>query len=262
LLLWVHYVEPHAPYRLHEEFVERLGIPEKNPSRRDRYDSEIADVDRAVAEFLEGLEALDPEGDRLIVFASDHGESLGEHDYWGHGRNLYEPTLRIPMAIVWPGRIEPGTIEAPSLIIDLAPTVAGLLGLRQPAGFAGYDWTGVLRGGPPPEGRITVHQAHRGAVLSKHDSDVARRAGLLEVALIHDGRKEIFRVKNGRRREFDLREDPLEIVDLAPGRPEPTAELEEWMRLVSTGLTEADSLPATTLDEETIEQLRALGYAE
>ena len=71
--------------------------------------TEIAEVDRSIGELLAGLKKLAPDANTLIVFASDHGESLGEHDYWGHGRHLYEPTLHIPMAITWIGRIEPGT---------------------------------------------------------------------------------------------------------------------------------------------------------
>ena len=74
----------------------------------------------------------------LVVFAADHGESLGEHGYWGHGRNLYEPALRIPMGLAWPGRLRPGSvIEAPALNLDVAPTVLGLAGLPVPAGLPG-----------------------------------------------------------------------------------------------------------------------------
>ena len=54
---------------------------------------------------LQGIVLGDEE--RITVFTADHGESLGEHGYWGHGRHLYEPTLRIPMAIVWEGKLAP-----------------------------------------------------------------------------------------------------------------------------------------------------------
>ena len=51
-----------------------------------------------------------------------------------------------------------------------------------PAEQNGFDWSGVLAGDEPPENRVTRYQAHRGAVISKHDSDLARRSGLLEEA--------------------------------------------------------------------------------
>ena len=76
---------------------------------------------------LDSVHERIPREEVLVVFVADHGESLGEHGYWGHGRNLYEPTLRIPMSITWKGQLRPSSIEAPSLIIDLAPTILDYL---------------------------------------------------------------------------------------------------------------------------------------
>lgn len=110
--------------------------------------------------------------------------------------------------------------------------------------------------------RATRHQAHRGAVLSRHDSDVARRAGLLEVGVVLNGHKEILRVKSGNRWRFDLVHDPQEQVNLAEPKSDPTEGLRVWMEVVDSGLRQSDELPPQPLDEETIEQLRALGYAD
>jgi arylsulfatase A-like enzyme len=260
-LLWVHYSEPHAPYELHEEHLERLGIAKRSGLPiGERYDTEVADVDRAAGELLEEVRRLGR--DVLVAFTSDHGESLGEHGYWGHGRNLHEPGLRIPLSLSWPGRLEPGVIESAALNIDLTPTVLGLLGVEAPEGFQGYDWTGVLRGGEPPPDRITRHQAHRGAVLSRHDSDVKRRSGLLSVAVVQNRHKEILRVKRQHHLRFDLQADPAELTDLGPPETGLAEGLEEWMRVVDRGLSTADEEPPTPLDDETIERLRALGYAD
>jgi arylsulfatase A-like enzyme len=263
-LLWVHYIDPHAPYKRHKAFLDDLGIEKKKGkySASDRYDTEIAFTDRSIAEVLARLDELGLTDDTLIAFTSDHGESLGEHSYWGHGRHLYEPTLHIPMALTWPGKIEPGSVDAPALNIDLAPTIASLLGLDYPEAFRGYDWSGVFEGEAPPLDRATQHQAHRGAVLSRHDSDVARRAGLLEVGVVLNGHKEIVRVKSGSRWRFDLRADPGEEINLAAPKSDPTEGLRVWMEFVDAGLRQSDELPTQPLDEETIEQLRALGYAD
>src|SRR6185295_4000415 len=55
-LLWVHYVEPHAPYRLHEEFLSPLGVKSSmrhgEVAKSDRYDTEIAFADRHVGRLL------------------------------------------------------------------------------------------------------------------------------------------------------------------------------------------------------------------
>jgi arylsulfatase A-like enzyme len=261
-LLWLHYVEPHAPYRLQKDYVEQLGLERGDLPDADRYDTEIAYVDASIGKLIEGLDAL-PFADRtLVVFTSDHGESLGEHGYWGHGRNLYEPSLRIPMALSWPARIPAGSIDAPALNIDLAPTVLGLLGLGAPEIFQGFDWTGVMTGAAEPVERITQYQAHRGAVISRHDSDLRRKAGLLEVGMIHHDRKETFRIEKNRRRLFDLGEDPRELNNLTVRKESPSEGLMDWMRVVYNGLTSFDDTSLEPLDEESAEKLRSLGYVD
>ncbi len=259
-LVWVHYVEPHAPYRFQKEFASRLGIPsEGQASKIDRYDTEVAFVDHSIGELLAGVEGTSRP--TLIHFASDHGESLGEHDYWGHGRHLYDATLHIPMGFAWQGEIEPRTIDAPASLLDLGPTTLGLLGLTVPDAFRGYDWAPVLAGQTPaPVDRVTHHQAHKGAVQGDGGTN-ARRQGLLEIGRIADRRKEILRVRSQRLRIFDLSKDVRELANLADSS-EPTAELSDWLREVREGLAASDELPPPSLDEESIEQLRALGYID
>jgi len=261
---WVHYVEPHAPYRYQQEHAGRLGLGrERDTTRSDRYDTEIAFADAAAGELLDWIEAR-PEVARrtVVIFASDHGESLGEHDYWGHGRNLYEPNLRVPLGVVWPGRLRPATIDAPATLLDVAPTVLGLLGLEVTASLRGHDWSGVLAGdAPPPADRRTHYQAHKGAVLQAQDSRVARRAGLLEIGILEDGKKEVLRIQNGREhRLHDLAADPTEVHDLAAGNDEPSDPLGAWRDEVEHGLATAPDLPPVEVDEESAAKLKALGY--
>lgn len=263
-LIWLHYVEPHAPYRLQEEFRERLGLPagpELPPS--DRYDTEVAFVDQAIGELLDGVESLVPDVDLLTVFTADHGESLGEHDYWGHGRNLHEPGLRVPLSITWHGRIEPGSIAGPALLIDLPRTILGLIELPVPATFGGIDWSSVLTdGADPPRDRVTFYQAHKGAVQPTEVPEKARRRGLIQVARLAGGVKEIYRTGKRQRLEFDLYEDPLELGSRIEPTSDPSSELTAWLELVRQGLDESDALAPAQLDDETIEQLRALGYID
>jgi arylsulfatase A-like enzyme len=263
-LLWVHYVDPHAPYRLQEELAPRLGVRlSGDVSRPDRYDTEVAFVDHHLGRLLAAFDR-DPalKANTLFVFAADHGESLGEHGYWGHGRNLFEPTLRIPFGIAWAGRIRPGTtIDAPALNLDVASTVLGLVGLTIPAGFRGFDWTPVLlQGAPPPRDRVALFQAHKGAVLSAQEAASARRKGLLEVGVMTGGRKEIFRVAERRLWIFDLLKDPRETL-AAAASSQISQRLHEWMDDVQKGLITSDRLAPAAVDPENAAQLRALGYA-
>jgi len=262
-LAWVHYIEPHAPYRMWREYIGPLGLKEADRySRSDRYDTEIAFVDNSIGALLHNLENLDLLQETVIVFASDHGESLGEHGYWGHGRHLYEPTLRVPMSITWPGHISPRRIAAPALIIDLVPTLLSLLGQRHPSGLRGYDWSGVLAGSPPPMDRLTHYQAHRGAVISRHDSDLARKSGLLAMGIIKDNRKEIFRLENKRRQLYDLDSDPAELSSLSTKKESPSEVLQIWRSSLDSALEDFENMAPEPLDEESIKQLRSLGYVD
>lgn len=260
-LLWVHYVEPHAPYRFHKEVASRLGIRDRDDAS-DRYDTEVARVDRSIGDFLVELQMKVDREDLLIVLLSDHGESLGEHDYWGHGRHLYDATLHIPLMMTWEGRISQQRVQPLASSLDIGPTLFGLLGLESPQAFAGFDWSDHLAGGPAPTGRITYHQAHKGAVQRRGNKN-ARRQGLLEVGLVEGSSKELIRVKNDAvHRLFDLAADPGELVSAAPEGAVPSDTLEAWLERVREGLVLSDELPPPALDAESIEQLRALGYID
>ena len=264
-LLWIHYVEPHAPYRAHDRFRGPLGLrPHGELTAAERYDTEIAFVDEAVGRLMAHVEQLGLSDRTIVVFASDHGESLGEHGYWGHGRNLYEQTLRIPMSITWPERLAPRTIAAPALLIDLTPTVIGLLDAERPAALAGFDWTAVFAGAPEPLDRETRYQAHRGAVMSQHESDLARRSGLLAVGILRRDVKEVFYDGRGKREMFDLAADPAESRDLSGAGDRSASEaVLKWMTEVENGLSRVDAMPpAEPLDEDTASMLRSLGYVD
>ena len=122
----------------------------------ERYDTEVAFVDeRDRRAARRGRRAGSPAKSTLVVFVSDHGESLGEHGYWGHGRHLYDVTLHIPMGLVWEGRIAPGV--APRAGVDHRSGT-------DPAERRGAEGAGVLRGlrlaaGPRRRG----HRADRSA---------------------------------------------------------------------------------------------------
>jgi arylsulfatase A-like enzyme len=266
---WVHYSDPHNPYIFQKKYADRLGITElRDVPASDRYDTEVAFVDEAVGRLLKTAERLFPGQRLLILFAADHGENLGEHGYWGHGRHLWEENLKVPMAITWPGRIEAGAIAPPASVLDLAPTLLGLLGLPSLDTFQGYDWSPVLLGkAEAPAERTTYHQAHRGAVHSPKDTEKVRRRGLLEVGIV-EGKadtllKEVLRVKSGEKHSlYDLLADPGEGRSQTKGKADPSEALAAWLEAVREGLAAADDLPPPSLDEESMDKLRALGYLD
>jgi choline-sulfatase len=264
-LLWVHYVEPHAPYGLRKEFLDQIGLSASSSffSPTHRYDSEIAFVDQRIGTLLAEVHRRVPAEHLIVAFAADHGESLGDHGYWGHGRHLYEPTLWIPMGISWPGKVLTGPLDAPSLLMDVGPTVLGLIGMPSPSVFRGFDWSQILtRGGALPMDRVTYYQTHRTAVEPHEDQTQLRRKGLLEVGRIIGRHKEIYHLKGDKRRAFDLQADSGELDNKVPEGSAISPELKAWLDEVRAGLATSDDLPPPSLSEEDLAALKALGYLD
>ncbi len=136
---WVHLYDAHAPYAPAPPFSDR------HPGRP--YDAEIASVDHEVGRLLAGL------GERaartVVAVTADHGEGLGDHGELTHGLLLYESTLRVPLLLTAPGFLPAGrSVADPVSLADLAPTLAGVLGLEfAPPQLAGRDLGAALRDG-------------------------------------------------------------------------------------------------------------------
>ncbi len=118
--LWVHLFEPHAPYR----------NPTDGRPVAVRYDEDVAEADRQVGRLVAGLGS--ERASTLVVVAADHGEAFGEHGEIGHSLFVYDTTLRVPLVLQGPG-VVPGTAPGPLSLVDVAPTVLGLLGVPAPA---------------------------------------------------------------------------------------------------------------------------------
>ena len=262
--LWVHYIEPHAPYRFHQEYADQIGVNQDKLTKKDRYDTEIAATDVSIARLLAGVRQVVDDKDLLVVLTADHGESLGEHNYWGHGRYLYEPSLRIPLGMTWKGVIPPGTVSSQATLLDLMPTLLELVGVEAPEDLPGMSWAKTMNGAAEIAERVGCYQAHRGAVHgdSARDSDKKRSKGLLWVGVINGDRKEIVKVSRQVVQVYDLASDPGELDTLASVNASPSDDLAACLARVSKGLGSLDKLATQTLDAETVEKLRALGYLE
>ncbi len=123
--LWLHYFGPHELQDL------RLSPEEQNVQILKEYDGQVRETDRQLGRLLAALDQRRLTGNTLTILHADHGQSLGEHWYVGHGRNLYDPTLRIPLLVRLPGVVPAGkVVEALARNIDIFPTVLDLTGIR------------------------------------------------------------------------------------------------------------------------------------
>ena len=166
------------------------------------------------------------------------------------------------MGIVWEGKVTPQIISAPASIIDVAPTLLGLLGYNKHTRFKGFDWTPVLAGNSQPNNeRIIYLQAHKGAVQPIQGAQRGRERGLLELAVVNGDIKECFRVKPKVRRLFDLQNDPLENHGAIKPKNTISPSLREWALSVERGLRRIRERQ-NNLREDDVEMLRSLGYVD
>ncbi len=193
---------PHLTHIWIERVRRKRRVPTAEELRyvRALYRAELTTVGEALAELLDVLERAGRLDDTILVVVGVHGEEFYEHEGAGHGRTLFEETLRVPLFVRAPGLVGAHRVDAPVDLVDLSPTLLDLLGLPLPATFRGVSLLPVADD-PVPSPRTAA--AYLG--------DGSR-------ALI--GRRYKLVVGPGRRqRLFDLLEDPGEQRDLvAAGR--------------------------------------------
>jgi len=96
-----------------------------------QYDGELAYMDACIQRLLTRLEELGLADNTLVVYTSDHGETLNEHDCYFDHHGLYEPTLHVPLILRYPGRLAAGKrIQGYLQHQDLVPTILEFLGLH------------------------------------------------------------------------------------------------------------------------------------
>ena len=248
---WIHYSDPHAPYKMHQGF-NPCGKGGWNIGKEERiqrkYDSEVAYAD---AEAGKLLAALPP--DTSVLFVADHGESLFEHDYLGHGRRLYRHETRVPLIVRMPG-LEPSRSALPVRGLDIAPTLLGMAGLPKGAGMRGSD---LVHDAIPPD-RVRVIETYGGAVpklpgakalLSSH--------GPLRQAALQGPWKLI--VDDGKRELFHENDDPGELENRAAAEPALCGTLNGLIELFNQKIPRKSS-EERVLEKEDAQALDALGY--
>jgi len=139
--LWLHLYDPHSPYDPPE--------PYRGQYRDHPYDGEIAYADHELGRLIDWLKKKNEYNSSLIVFVSDHGESLGEHGESEHGFFIYSATTRVPLIVKPPklNHVAPGRKSALVETIAIAPTMIRMAGLHDaiekqlqaPSLFAGSD---------------------------------------------------------------------------------------------------------------------------
>jgi len=266
--LYIHTLDPHAPYEPPVEMLQRFapGVrpsagtseeirrafalpPGEERTRRVAqlaalYDAEVAGNDRSFGELMAELLRRGLYDQSLIVFVADHGEELDEHGFLGHANNLYAETLDVPLIVKWPRQTAGERVSTLAQQIDLLPTILRAAGLRPPDGLPGSDLFTLAAG---PDREAFSHLRYDG------------RDGMSVVA---DGWKLIlpFSRKLAAGPELYRRAtDPDDQTDLAPGDEVRAGWLQFQLRLELLRTRPPDKAPVP-VDAETRKALEALGY--
>lgn len=221
------------------------------------YDGEVRYVDAFVEALRASLRELDLERDTVVLFTSDHGEEIFERGNFDHGETLYDEVMRVPLILWGPGRVPAGeTRDTPVAVLDVLPTLVELAGGEVGEGIQGRSLTPLLGGETEGlAGRVLFGEGFA-------DESVP-------MVCAWDGSgpsssKAIFYGPDlGRVELFDLARDPGETVNVAERRPETVARLREQVlawQAENARIHGRLGAATQTLDEETQERLRALGY--
>jgi arylsulfatase A-like enzyme len=251
---------------------------------RDLYDGEIHYVDLEIGRLLEELRQRGVLERTLVIVTADHGESLGEHDYWfEHGLYAYENACRVPLIVRLPearGRPAPGTRSGDFALADLAPTVIELVGAKPLAVERAAKGAAVVRG-VSRAAQLAADDARPEPVFCEK-VEAADALGTLQHKAVRAGDWKLVRRYThlqptpGEPRKlvlageelFDLARDPNETRDLSKSPPPgaPIEQLrEELVRFVAADpsfpdLGELLRKRREALSANDREALRQLGY--
>jgi arylsulfatase A-like enzyme len=252
--LFLNYMDVH-------QYLERAGtigikrLVDATPSERlqyaRHYDEAVRIADDGLGRLLAWMSNRPTFDQTLIVITSDHGEYLGERGLWGHGHELHEPVLRVPLVVKFPGKVPPGRTrvrinhaQLHTLILDAVH---------------GKALSETL---PKPSSEAQVVAESWQVWTDSLPQRTARRPWRAARAVYADTWKLIERVGGVPSELYDLAGDPDETVNLFVAEPELAA---QRAAVLTKGLppidpADASAGHATPLSPEAAEQLRALGY--
>jgi len=288
--LWLHLMGPHHPYKPAPEYREHFdtgyigpidGSPRilKSIHARKRqlserelahivslYDAEILQVDARIRTVLDVLDELDIASDTLVVFSSDHGEELYDHNfYFLHSLSIYESVLHVPLIFSLPGRLPRGkTVDAIVESIDLAPTMFELLGLPIPDDFEGRSLVPLIWGDGNVSAKPDAAYSELGPYIQSIRTDRwhyiynPRQLSSPGSRERDGGRKGIFSI--AKEELYDILEDPQQKRNVVRDHLGVAAELRDLV-LQWRG-SDADHYRAHDLSPKTREELQALGYVD
>jgi iduronate 2-sulfatase len=183
------------------------------------YYAAVTYVDKLFGEVMDALEKNAQRDNTIVIFTSDHGFHLGEHDFWAKV-SMHEESAKVPLIISVPGK-KPAVCNSFTELLDLYPTLSSLCGLEVPGHLQGKDLSPMLDD-PTATVREAAFSANGKGTLLRGE-----RWAYLEYG------------KDGRRGAelFDMDKDPKQYTNLA-NNPEYADVLAEQKKRMAAKLAE------------------------
>ena len=139
--------EAPAPAKAGKKAAARQGGgPDRVKAQKARYCGLVKCIDDNVGRIVEALRQKGLDDRTVIVFTTDHGEYMAEHNLWGKNQ-WYRTAYQLPFLVRWPKKIKPGTaVDAFVTNVDVQPTLCGLVGVKPSGREQGRDASPLLRG--------------------------------------------------------------------------------------------------------------------
>jgi arylsulfatase len=280
--LFVHFFDPHGPYTPPSQFSTLFKSQKKHDLPKklipgyqrvtdsldfydyvDRYDEEIAYSDGAVGKLLQELQQQGLDENTLVVFLSDHGETLGElltrYGYaFEHGEFLYAHQIHVPVIIREPAQVGQRKVMVhtrPVSFVDIMPTILDLLDVEMSGPTAGVSLLPMMRGEKMPDRPIfTERRTFNNTKLPPYAVGEAH-------SIIENKRHLILSTFPGTEL-YDLVEDPSEFTNLSKEQQTEAEALGDKLRSWQSGLKPLFGPSVFETDKEALERLRSLGYVE
>ena len=263
--LFINYFDAHAPYLPPDEYSslfredEDTEITESERRKKhalSQYDGEIAYLDDQMGKLFERLKELKIYDNTMLIITSDHGEYFGEHDFWGHGHELYQEVIKVPLIIKYPSSSpQKGVYLKKVSLVDIVPTILNFLNLSLPEDLQGINLF-------KDSSKVMAEIYRRYYKVPRKGKIFARE---LKVLFLGNYKyiQEYAEASKGQGELYDIENDPRELNNLIGIIPEKAKEMEmkliEWLPRDESPLS---AQKTTKFDKATEENLKSLGYIQ
>ena len=256
--VYLHFLDPHDPYTPPGEYktaftgdVPSRAYPPKELQRINLYDGEIKYMDNQIGKLFSHLKDEGLYDDLTIIVVADHGEQFMEHGQHGHGHQLFNEEVHVPLFVKSPRLAEARVVDVTASTVDIFPTALDAAEIAAPAGLPGVS----LMNDAALEARS--------GVFTEIEKDFRQKAFTTPdgVKLIRQTNPNDADVVLG---VFDFRKDPLEKSPISDHEVVATlsGELAEANRYALEGKIAGTDTGRAQMKESTVEQLKTLGYLQ